>query len=282
MSDKPTTAAGYAPGQVARVRATCLYLATKLGDLMPELVVIGGLVPALLIDQQNLPENVSAYVGTMDLDLGLAFALVSEERYQEVVKRLRSAGFEPDKNDDGKPTRQRWRISDPPVMVDFLIEPQGGGKKPGSIFSLTPDWGAIVAPGLHLAFKNNELITLTGQTIADETVVGGREVRVCGAGAFVVLKALAFHIRGENKDAYDLFYLLRNYGKGVADVAAELRPLLADPCAQEAMKYLRDDFHDINSLGPRRAAEFLFGRADEPTQADVVGFVRDLLDACAS
>ena len=35
MPGKPTTAAGYPPGQVARVRATCLYLTTKLGDLMP-------------------------------------------------------------------------------------------------------------------------------------------------------------------------------------------------------------------------------------------------------
>ena len=52
---------------------------------MPELVVVGGLVPSLLIDQQNLPENVTPYVGTMDLDLGLAFALVGQERYQEMA-----------------------------------------------------------------------------------------------------------------------------------------------------------------------------------------------------
>ena len=45
MPNKPSSAAGYPPGQVARVKATCLYLATKLGDLMPELVVVGGLVP---------------------------------------------------------------------------------------------------------------------------------------------------------------------------------------------------------------------------------------------
>ncbi len=54
MPEKPTTAAGYLPEQVVRVKATCLYLATKLGDLMPELVVVGGLVPSLLIDQENL------------------------------------------------------------------------------------------------------------------------------------------------------------------------------------------------------------------------------------
>ena len=102
MPEKPNTAAGYPSDQVARVKATCLYLATKLGDLMPELVVVGGLVPSLLIDQENLPGSVTAHVGTMDLDLGLAFALVGEARYQEVAERLRNAKFTPDKNDEGK------------------------------------------------------------------------------------------------------------------------------------------------------------------------------------
>ena len=101
MPEKPTTAAGYAPNQVARVKSTCLYLATKLGDLMDELVVVGGLVPSLLIDQETLPEHVTAHVGTLDLDLGLAFALVGEQRYHAVAERLRAAGFQMD-NPDGQ------------------------------------------------------------------------------------------------------------------------------------------------------------------------------------
>src|SRR5213076_3386272 len=103
MPEKPTTASGYAPSQVAWVKSTCLYLATKLGDLMDELVVVGGLVPSLLIDRETLPENVTSHVGTLDLDLGLAFALVGEARYQEVAERLRNAKFTTDVNEDGKP-----------------------------------------------------------------------------------------------------------------------------------------------------------------------------------
>ena len=278
MPEKPTTAAGYPPDQVARVKSTCLYLATKLGDLMPELVVVGGLVPPLLINQENLPQNVPRHVGTLDLDLGLAFALVGEQRYQAVAERLRNARFRPDENEEGKPTRQRWRISEPPVTVDFLIEPENPEAKPGTLFSLASDWAAIVAPGLHLAFKNNQIVTLRGQTILGETAA--RDIRVCGAGAFVVLKALAFRIRGENKDAYDLFYLLRNYGRGVSDVAAQLRPLLPDASAAKALDYLRADFLDLDSVGPRRVAEFLYGRPDPETQADAVGFVRQILQEC--
>jgi hypothetical protein len=104
-----------------------------------------------------------------------------------------------------------------------------------------------------------------------------REIRACGAGAFVALKALAFHLRGENKDAYDLFYLLRNYGRGVSDVAAELRPLLADACAVKAMECLRADFANSDATGSNRAAEFLYGRPNAAIQAVAAGFVRRLL-----
>lgn len=279
MPEKTTTAAGYPPGQIERVKATCLYIATKLGDLMPELVVVGGLVPALLIAQENLPDTVTPYVGTMDLDLGLAFTLVGQERYTELVERLRNARFSPDKNDEGQPTRQRWRIGEPPVTVDFLIEPEHDAQaQAGRLFSLTRDWAAIIAPGLHLAFTNNRTVNLRGKTILGETAE--RDVRVCGAGAFVALKALAFHLRGENKDAYDLFYLIRNYGAGVSDVANELRPLMGDPSAAQALRFLAADFNDSNSIGPRRTAEFLYGRADANTQADAAGFVHSLLSAC--
>jgi len=280
MPEKPTTAAGYKPEQVARVRATCLYLATKLGDLMDDLVVVGGLVPSLLIDQGHLPAGVAAYVGTMDLDLGLAFAVVGEQRYQAITERLRRAGFAPDVNEEGNPTRQRWRISDPPVTVDFLIEPANATEQAGRVFSIERDFAAIMAPGLHLAFVDRSKVTLDGLPIQGEKT--SREIWVCGPGAYVALKALAFRIRGENKDAYDLFYVVRNYGNGIADVAARLKPLVNDQSTKTALDYLRADFLDREAIGPRRVAEFMYGREDANTQADVVGFVRELLDQCGS
>jgi hypothetical protein len=105
-------------------------------------------------------------------------------------------------------------------------------------------------------------------------------VWICGPGAYVVLKALAFGSRGENKDAYDLFYVVRNFGTAVEDVAAHLRPLLSDPAAADAIAVLRRDFVDHEGIGPRRVAEFQMGGPDEIIQADVVGFVRQLLERC--
>jgi hypothetical protein len=41
MISKPSTRDGYGIEQVASVHRTCLYMATKLGDLLDEIVVVG-------------------------------------------------------------------------------------------------------------------------------------------------------------------------------------------------------------------------------------------------
>ena len=277
MPDKPKRASEYKSEQVEFVRATCLYVATKLGDMMDDLVIVGGLVPSLIVDQGALPEDVAAHVGTMDLDVGLQLALLDEGRYRKLTERLRDAGFSMDTNDAGNPTRQRWAITGSrTVTVDFLIQPSLAGDKGGKLRDIEPDFAAIIAPGLRCAFQDRQRVTLEGRTLFNEKAT--REIWVCGAGAYVVLKALAFDSRGENKDAYDLHYVIRNYGSGVDGVVARLRPLLGDPDVQKALTILQRDFLDPDMVGPSRVAAFVSGGRDDELQADVVGFVTQLLN----
>ena len=135
MTRKPRTLAGYSSSQVAFVRATCLYVATKLGDLTDEVVVVGGLVPSLIVDQS---QTATKHTGTLDLDVGLALGLLDHRRYQEIADRLRQAGFQEDRNEQGNLTHQRWRIDGPPaVTMDFLIAPGDTGKKGGTVWART-------------------------------------------------------------------------------------------------------------------------------------------------
>lgn len=272
MADKPSRATGYSSASLELVRATLLFLATKLGDLVDEIVLVGGLVPSLLIDQTGR----ETHVGTTDVDLGLALAILDEERYRELARRLRDGGLEPDLNDDGKPTRQRWRLDR--VTVDFLIPPAVAGAKGGRLQNLESDLAAIVTPGLELAFQDRERRTLEGLTIRREKAT--RDFWVCGPGAFLVLKALAFDSRGENKDAYDLYYVMKYYGDSLAAVVSRLTPLMQATETQRALEILARDFTDVDGVGTRRVAEFLTGGRDHDLQADVVGLVRELLVAC--
>ncbi|MCY2988073.1 MAG: hypothetical protein NTY19_09450 [Planctomycetota bacterium] len=280
MESKPTVAAGYSPTAVQVVRAASLYIATKLGDLRDDCVIVGGLVPSLIVPQAELSAGRPPHIGTMDVDLGLAIAILDEQRYHELSERLRNAGFQPGTNEAGRTTNQRWRIDSEgrTVTVDFLIPATKAGDKGGGLRNLEDGFAAIITPGLELAFQDRRLVTLAGETLRHEHA--SREVWVCEAGAFTVLKALAFEGRGENKDAYDLIYVLQNYGSGIAEVFQRLEPLLHAPSAQRALAILERDFAGVDSLGPLRVAEFLGNQPDETVQADAAGAVRSLLGLC--
>ncbi|MBI4953822.1 MAG: hypothetical protein HY908_17485 [Myxococcales bacterium] len=201
-------------------------------------------------------------------------------RYASLASRLREAGFGPDTNEMGNLTRQRWQVDGPPkVTVDLLIAPTTTEDRDGRIKDIERDFAAIVAPGLRLAFRDRAKVVLDGMTIRHERA--RREPWVCGPGAFVAMKALALRSRGENKDACDLAYLVRNHGAGVEAIATALHGLCAGAGAPEtalAVRYLDEDFATVDSIGPRRAAEFLFGGHDAAAAADAWGSVRDLIE----
>ncbi len=280
MEGKPNQASGYSPTAVQLAHAASVYIATKLGDLRDDLVIVGGLVPGLIIPQFALPAGCVSHIGTMDVDLGLSIAILDEQRYHELCERLRNAGFEPDTNEAGHATNQRWRIESKGrnITVDFLIQPTMPGDKGGRLRNLEEGFSAVITPGLELAFQDRRLVTLSGETLHHETA--SREAWVCDAGAFTVLKALAFDGRGENKDAYDLMYLLQNYGSGIADVFRHLQPLLRNPSASHALTILDRDFSGVDAIGVVRFAEFLGNREDEAMRADAAGAVRSLLAMC--
>jgi hypothetical protein len=276
VAAKPERASGYTPASLAMARAACLELGTRLGDLLDDLVVVGGLVPSLLIDQDVLHDGDDRHVGTLDVDVGLALGLLQKPRYEELHARLRAGGFGPDRNDQGRPTAQRWRAGVSGPAVDFLIAPPSANAEPGSLQHLEPDLAAIVTPGLDLAFRDASFVELSGPTLSGG--VATRRIRACGAGAFLVLKALAFSSRGENKDAYDLYYLLRHFGGSVKDVADCVRPLLDSEHARRAIEILRRDFGHGDALGPTRVAVFSGGAPDANLQADVAGLVHALMN----
>lgn len=277
MPRGPAKAGDYTPEQLETVNQTCLYIATRLGDLIDDLVVVGGLVPTLIVPQNDLPEGAEQHVGTMDVDVGMTVGLVDDGRYHTLAQRLREAGFKPDVR-DGKIIRNRWTTGgSPKCMIDFLIEPRNADQKPGTLQSLEKDLAAVVTPGINLAFQDRRKVHLKGETIKKEKAA--RDMWVCGPGAFIVLKALATLKREKDKDPYDLYYVVLNFGSEIADAAQHLVPLLEDPNTQEALRILQDEFADAECTGPMRVAAFLGREGDEDLLADVVGVIRALLDA---
>ena len=266
---------GYNEEDIALVRSACLYVSTKLGDMLDEIVIVGGVVPSLLIDQNDLESGLDSHAGTKDLDLGLALSLLEEERYRELSKRLRESGFSPDSNSKGNMTRQRWRLDkDPLLTMDFLIPPTSHSDRGNRLQNIEQDFAAVITPGLHLAFTDRQMVSLKGYTPFG--AYAEREIWVCGPGAFLVLKALAFDGRAHSKDAYDLFYVLSIVG--IEDTVRSLKKFEDDPCVEKALSIIRRDFSLYDGLGPTEVARFKANGLDDETKGDVVGFVKSLLE----
>jgi len=251
---------------------------------MDELCVVGGLVPDLLIDQQigPDPDTGDMHPGTNDLDVGLAVGLLNDEQYAEISRRLRQEGFGPDLSESGNPTPQRWKLADFSVTVDFLLPPIPGATRGGRVHKLEGDFGALIAPGLELAFDERHEITLNGHTLKGEAV--RRVIPVCRPATFVVLKSFAFADRGEPKDAYDLVYVLRRWPGGVNDIVGRLASHAEKHLStvQNALGKLANDFATADNHGPRRASAFLGGGREDvdAAAADAHGHV-DLTICCA-
>jgi hypothetical protein len=287
-ADKPRHRSGYTAEDTLQVHSACLTVAVTLGAYLDDLCIVGGIVPSLLIDHRVRREPDTdtglGHPGTNDLDIALAVALLDEERYAEISHRLRQEGFGPDENAQGNPAVQRWRLRDLKVTIDFLMAPLPGQDATRRIQPLEPDFGALIMPGVELAFDERIEVEIDGHTLAGEKVM--RTIPICGPAAFTVLKALAFGDRAEPKDAYDLVYVLRATPRAPGSVADRLAEHAQhhEAIVRRAFKLLQRDFADPDGLGPRRAAsfEFLEPEDQDAATADAHGFVDDLLKACCA
>jgi hypothetical protein len=273
---KSAAESGYSVELADRAKRVCLLVATVLGDLMDDLVVVGGLVPYLIIDQERAAVR---HVGTKDLDIGLKLTLLDEERYKTVSERLRGAGFVQGVNQRGRPSRQTWVHNG--QSVDFLIPPPAWGGAPGKVQNLEADWAAFIMPAVALAFQDFIPVTIDGQT--PDGARAKRTINVCGPAAFVVSKALAYRGRSSQKDAYDLVYMLKHYGeRPLVEVVARFQPFAEDEVARSALTALAEDFSTADHIGPRATARFMTGEEDPELLQDAVTYVQALLAALSS
>lgn len=282
MPDVPKRADQYDAQTLELARGGLLHLATVLGDHLDEVMVIGGLVPSLIAPPPPDDPHAEPHLGTRDVDVALALSILDDDRYHAIAERLRAAGFAPDVNENGNPTFQRWVLDAAAnVTVDFLI-PTTTDTEPGKVKKLDPTLGAVATRGLADAFRTRVPVILSGRTLANETTE--RTVFVCGPAGFVVLKALALRNRGDAKDAYDLYYVLKHHPDRPEGIAAALARLgagtLHEPDAlEDALTFLAEDFATIDHIGAARAGAFLGNTPDPAVAADVVAHVGALLRA---
>ncbi len=275
---KPKHQGGYTALHAELCERTLVTLLRGLGPWKAGVYLAGGLVPRYLIARRaETAQGPPPHAGTTDVDLVLDLqVLASVAAYRRLEQNLKALGFVRGTNDEGRVQHFSWRkpVGDGvTVVVDLLCDADLG--EGGQVAELPGErrLSALKIPGAHLVVADHVEVELTA-ALLDERGVATETVRVANVVPFVVLKALAYEDRFEEKDAYDLVYCLMHYGRGPEDVAAQFAERLArwpeEPLLPRAVEILRTRFASdertpgVRKDGPINYARFLAdpGRRD--------------------
>jgi hypothetical protein len=251
MTD-PQHARDYDDRAVRAAYAVLIELGQVLGAYLDAIVIVGGAVPWLLLSDAR-----PRHIGTTDIDLALDHEALADERYVSLVVTLEAAGYRRDPKrlkafqlertvniDAGEPV---------PVIVDLLMprEAQPPKHKP----AILKDFAVLKASGAKMALEYNEKRKFTGK------MPDGRnnsvELLVASIPALLVMKGYALVGRDKKKDAYDIYYSIRNFEGGPAKLAELCRPLLQDEIAAKGYKNIAERFGNRDYFGPQTVRQFL-------------------------
>ena len=276
---EPTVAIDYDDRGARAAHSVLLELGQVLGAHRDAMVVIGGSVPSLL-----MPKADPAHVGTLDIDLDLDPEKLADHGYADLVEKLDAAGYE--RNVEGLKPFQLRRAVDlrdggvPVSVIVDLLMPKGA-RTTKNRPKLVEGLRVQEADGGDVALRHNLKIHISG------TMPDGRsnavDLLVASIPALLVMKGYALVQRDKKKDAYDIYFSIRNYQDGMEALAAECAKLLDDPVAREAFANIASKFNARDSFGPQTVRDFLDGSAAlgamtaEQVQEDAFRQVRALL-----
>ena len=261
------------PGDITALSERVLLTAwPALAEYHSELVLLGGLVPRYLCR----PQPLVLPAVTMDVDLGIALG-ASAGQYGSLSSHLQGLGF--------KRVDERFvkRVNDrTDINLDFLTEVAGKAK--GTV--MVDDVPTSVFRGIDRALAVNRECEIAGTDL-----YGAQQrcrARVCEVGPFLVLKLIAFGIRMQPKDAFDLHQMALHYDGGPpAAIAALAAEHDVNSGFGAARVVLVEHFTAVDKSGPLRGAAFVFG--DNPAAAaaddslrfrhELVNFGQALLEA---
>jgi len=109
--------------------------------------------------------------------------------------------------------------------------------------------------GCDLAFEMPTEILIKG-VLPD----GGEDqtsIRVVSIVPFIIMKAFALGDRLKEKDAYDIYYCLKNYPGGLDELIKRFKPYFHNSLVKEGLNVLLEKFISPEHIGPKFVADFL-------------------------
>ena len=271
---EPQSAAEYDDRTTAAVKSVLIEIGQILGSFKGKFAIIGGAVPWLLLANEDMP-----HVGTLDVDVGLDAEALGDGEYATLIGALQGHGYA---QREGLrrfqlvrqvPARDGGEEID--VVVDFLMPRDAEIVKNDP--PLISDFAMQRADGADLAMRFYQLVAVAGPMPDGGT--NRVEIAVCSIPALLAMKGHALAGRYKQKDAYDIYYCIRNYPDGIDALAEVCKPLLDQQSGAQGYKFIAEKFDAPEGYGATSVRKFvdetaiLDGRTPEQWQQDAFGQV---------
>lgn len=248
----PQSANDYDDRTTQAAKSVLVEIGQVLGSFRGKFAIIGGSVPWLLLESEDMP-----HVGTLDVDLSLDAEALGDGEYATLVEALMAQGYNQREGfrrfqlvrtvpaqDGGQPID---------IVVDFLMPRDADIVKNSP--PLVADFAVQKADGADLALRFHQFVAVEAMMPN-----GGHnrvELAVCSIPALLAMKGHALNGRLKQKDAYDVYYCIRNYPGGIAALAMDCHPLLKHQNAVDGYTFINAKFETLESFGPTCVRRFV-------------------------
>lgn len=249
---EPQSAADYDDRTTHAVKSVLIEIGQILGSFQGKFAVVGGAVPWLLLNNEEMP-----HVGSLDVDLGLDAEALGDGEYANLVEALKGTGYQQREELKRFQLVRQVPVADGgapiDIIVDFLMPRDAEiikNKPP-----LIDNFAVQRADGADLALHFYQLVAIEGQMPE-----GGKnrvEVAVCSIPALLAMKGYALNGRHKQKDSYDIYYCIRNYPGGADALAEACRPILGHPTGEKGYKHIAGKFNGVDDYGPTCVRQFV-------------------------
>lgn len=254
---KPRLFKDFTPETVLLSNRALIEIFRILRKYSSALVLIGGWVPYLLLQNHRQKGDDFAHVGSIDIDIFVDPTKVKQDEYATIAEMITEAGWRkvPDsifkferilQRDDGAPQG---------ITADFLTARDtdlGGRHRHRDIQS---DLRGRILDHPELVTEHSAPYSLNGNLPSGgETQLEFNMLDVVGC---IGTKGFALADRYKHKDSYDIISVLDHYGTGYKEVTKEFDQFISEESVLDSLGRIKASFRSNKSEGPSLYAEFM-------------------------
>jgi hypothetical protein len=240
----------YSEIAVKAAKSVMIEIMHTLGDFKEHIVLVGGWVPELIIEDKSKP-----HVGSFDIDLALDHNAFSDDSYETVRRLLEERGYYQKGNSPIYTFYRDVKIEGKEITIQVdLLAGEYAGTSDRHRHQPVQDIKARKARGCDLVFDKSVRVKIEGNLPE-----GGKdevEIKVASILPFLVMKAMALDNRIKEKDAYDIHYCIEQYPGGSESIVSEILPYKENSIVCEALEKIKKHFYTVDHIGPVSVVNF--------------------------